>query len=192
MIRTTLAALAAILYGFAAAAGTYTLTPASPQPDEAALKQGLKVSYHFPGDVKSLHQAEGYLDYGVTPGEPLVGFDYPDTNEGEPVLTSDKGFYVVAKIEGFLKMDPAGVYQIDFISNDGLKVILGGQQITYFDGRHPCENAGVATVTAPVAGWYKLEAVYFQRLGTSCLLAEWTPPGGGLDWIPNEATAYLP
>ena len=107
-------------------------------------------------------------------------------------LTSDKAFYVVADIKGYLKFDKPGVYEIDFISNDGLRVRVGGQEVLYYDGRHPCETGGAIQVQAPEAGWYPIEMLYFQRLGTSCLLAEWTPPGGELDWIPNENTAHLP
>ena len=183
---------AALFFGGQTLAAPVTLTPANPQPDEAALKEGLAVNYAYPPDVKSLKEADDWLGYGVEPGEPLIGFDYPDTEEGEKTLTSKNASYVVADISGYLRFDSAGVYEIDFLSNDGLKVEIGGQQVAFFDGRHPCENAGVAEVNVPEPGWYELKALYFQRLGTACLLAEWTPPGGELDWIPNENTAYLP
>lgn len=173
-----------------ASAGPIKLTPADPQPAADALAEGLAVAYAFPPDVKSLRDA-AYFAKEAKPGEPLIGFDYIDTEEGEPTLTSGQAIQVVAKITGFLKFDTPGVYELDFISNDGLKVDIGGQEVTVFDGRHPCENAGVVQVEAPVAGWYPLEALYFQRVGTACLLAEWTPPGGELDWIPNENTAHL-
>lgn len=193
MNRIHLAAFAAgLLYGAAAIAAPLTLTPADPQPDEAALVEGLAVDYAYPPDVKTLREAEDWLGYGTEPGEPLIGFDYPDTEEGEIVLTSKNTVYVVANINGYLRFDEPGIYELDFLSNDGLKVTIGGQEVAFFDGRHPCENAGVTQVNAPSAGWYDLNALYFQRLGTACLLAEWTPPGGSLDWIPNENTAYLP
>ena len=174
----------------AALAGPIKLAPADPQPDASALAEGLAVAYGYPADVKTLRDAEYYAKDAAA-GEPLIGFDYPDTEEGDIALTSKQSIQVVAKITGFLKFDEPGVYELDFISNDGLRVHIGGEMVTEFDGRHPCENAGVVEVEAPVAGWYPLEALYFQRIGTSCLLAEWTPPGGELDWIPNENTAYL-
>lgn len=173
-----------------AVAGPIKLTPADPQPNADALTEGLAVAYAFPPDVKSLRDAE-YFAKEAKPGEPLIGFDYIDTEDGEPVMTSSQSIQVVAKISGFLKFDAPGVYEVDFISNDGLRVHIGGQEVSEFDGRHPCENAGITQVEAPVAGWYPLEALYFQRVGTACLLAEWTPPGGELDWIPNENTAHL-
>lgn len=193
MHRLILGALAAMALGASAAlAGPVALTPANPQPDEAALQEGLAVQYAYPADVKSLSQAEDWLGYGVETGEPLIGFDYIDTEDGEKALTSKREHYVVADISGYLKFDNAGVYEIDFVSNDGLQVWISGQEVTFYDGRHPCENAGVTEVSVPEPGWYELKALWFQRLGTSCLLAEWTPPGGSLDWIPNENTAYLP
>ena len=189
-LRAFTAAAVFVCAATMAAAGPIKLTPADPQPAADALAEGLAVSYAFPPDVKSLRDAE-YFAKEAKSGEPLLGFDYIDTEEGEPTLTSGQSIQVVAKISGFLKFDAPGVYEVDFISNDGLRVHIGGQEVSEFDGRHPCENAGVVQVEAPVAGWYPLEALYFQRKGTACLLAEWTPPGGELDWIPNENTAYL-
>ena len=192
-MSTFRAASAAIVFLCAAsiaAAGPLKLTPADPQPSADALAEGLAVAYAFPPDVKSLRDAE-YFAKEAKPGEPLVGFDYMDSEDGDPTLTSGQSIQVVAKITGFLKFDTPGIYELDFISNDGLKVDIGGQEVTDFDGRHPCENAGVVQGEAPVAGWYPLDALYFQRIGTACLLAEWTPPGGELDWIPNENTAHL-
>lgn len=173
-----------------ATANPIKLTPADPQPAADALAEGLAVAYAYPADVKTLRDAEYYAKE-AKPAEPLIGFDYIDTEDGEMVMTSAQSIQVVAKITGFLKFDAPGVYEVDFISNDGLRVHIGGQQVSEFDGRHPCENAGVTQVEAPVAGWYPLEALYFQRVGSACLLAEWTPPGGELDWIPNENTAHL-
>lgn len=193
-MKTHVLGLAAAL-AFAATtalAAPIKVTPADPQPDPAKLVEGLAVKYAYPPEVKSLKEAEDYLDYGAEPGEPLIGFDYMDTEEGEMALTSKQSTRVAAAISGYLRFDAPGVYGIDFISNDGIQVDLAGQRISKYDGRHPCENAGVAEVDVPSAGWYEIEITWFQRLATSCLLAEWTPPGGELDWIPNENTAHIP
>ncbi len=108
---------AAVLFLCAAAMATAApikLTPADPQPAADALAEGLSVAYAFPPDVKSLRDAE-YFAKEAKPGEPLIGFDYIDTEEGEPTLTSGQSIQVVAKIKGFLKFDAPGVYQVDFI-----------------------------------------------------------------------------
>ena len=177
---------------FAASAGELTLTPASPQPDETALRQGLHVVYAYPQDVKSLASAEHHLGKNQHSAKPLIGFDYPDTEEGDNALTARQPFQVAAHITGFIRFDEAGRYDLEFESNDGLKVEIGGAEVVYYDGRHPCSTPGFVTVVAPEAGWYPLEAIWFQRAGTSCLLMKSGPAGGELDWTPNDAFAFIP
>ncbi len=142
------------------------LTPADPQP--TGLSDGLAVRYAYPPDVKTLAQAEALLD-GATPGAPLAGLDYRDTEDGDMTLTSTSAHHVVAGISGYVRFDAEGTYVIDFLSNDGLKASIGGQEVVFFDGRHPCEESEAVEVTVPQAGWYPLEAVYFQRTGSACL-----------------------
>ena len=168
------------------------LMPADPQPDAAAIKPGLAVKYAYPGDIKSLYEAEGWRKYKLKAGPPLVGFDYPDTLPEEKALTSDSVNYVVAFINGYMRFDKPGSYQLEFHSNDGLRVKISGKQVFEYDGRHPCEPGQRATVQVPEAGWYPVEAVYFQRLGTSCMLLNWAPPGQAWDWAPLDIYGYLP
>tara|TARA_R110002167_G_scaffold204046_1_gene408044 strand:- start:1094 stop:1687 length:594 start_codon:yes stop_codon:yes gene_type:complete len=175
----------------AQAQNVYTVTPASPQPDAAALKPGLSVKYAYPGDVKSLHEAEGWRSYGPKAGPPLIGFDYADTLPEEKALTSDSVNYVVAFINGYMKFDKPGAYQLEFHSNDGLRVKISGVQVFEYDGRHPCEPGQRATVQVPEAGWYPVEALFFQRVGTSCMLLNWAPPGEAWDWAPLEIYGYI-
>lgn len=166
------------------------LTPANPQPAAADLAPGLAVKYAYPGDVKSLQDAKGWLDYGTEDGPPLVGFDYPDTLEGDLVLTSRQSIQVIASISGYIRFDTPGVHQLEFQSNDGLVVEIGGEEVSRYDGRHPCEAGGFQDVQIPEAGWYEIEALYFQRVGTACLLMQWGDPQTGLGWTPNDAFAH--
>lgn len=190
--------VAAAFFAFAALAASsvavaaqgLTLTPADPQPDPAALKPGLAVAYAYPPEVTSLREAREWLEAGAEPGPPLIGFDYPDTLEGEKALTSTNATRVAARITGYIRFDAPGTYDLDFESNDGLSVTIGGQEVSRYDGRHPCESGGASTVTAPEAGWYELEAIYFQRLSTSCLLMKWGEAGADLGWTPNDAFAH--
>jgi hypothetical protein len=186
------AALAVMLGATAAFAGPTALTPANPQPDEAALQPGLAVKYAYPAEVRSLDQAESWLSYGTEDGPPLVGFDYIDTAPGENALTSNRAEYVVAAISGFMRFDKPGVQRLEFQSNDGLRVRIGGAHVYTYDGRHPCETSGWVEVNAPAAGWYPLEALFFQRLNTSCLLLQWEPPGEATEWTPNSVFAHIP
>ena len=176
----------------AAEAQAIRLAPASPQPDAASLQPGLAVEYAYPADIKWLADAESWFDYGSEPGEPLVGFDYPDTLDGEKVLTSKQSEQVIARIRGYIRFDEPGVHQVEFLSNDGRLVRSGGEEVEKHDGRHPCESSGFYDVEAPEAGWYEVEAIWFQRVGTACLLMKWGAPGTDLGWTPNDVFAHAP
>lgn len=175
---------------------TVKLTPADPQPDESALKPGLAVWYKG-ADVKTLLEAESWLENDPSPGEPIAGFTYEDSNG--TALTSSSKVFLVAGIRGFMKFPEAGSYYLEVASNDGFNLNLGGQEeILRIDGRQACgEKVDYVTVEVPQAGWYKLDAVWFQRHNTSCLLLYWEKPGDPpLDNttppIPAEFYAHLP
>lgn len=178
-------ALGLALWTGAAQAQAVRLAPAAPQPEAPA--PGLSVRYAYPGDVQSLSEAEA-TEGQAEPGPPLIGFDYPDTYAGEDALTSRRAERVVAFIDGWLNFPEAGVWRVQFHSNDGLEVRIGGAEVYRHDGRHGCETLGWQTeLEIPEPGWYPLEAVWFQRQGTSCLLMEWSPPSGEMGWTPNDA-----
>lgn len=182
-----------LMCGAAAMAAPLQLTPANPQPSAGQLKKGLAVNYGYVAEgqhIKSLADAASVLKSGSERGKPLKGLDYRDTNEGDKVLTSKKAFNVAASISGYFKFDKPGVYEIEFLTNDGLNAKIGGQRVGMFDGRQACESTRIVQVQAPSAGWYKLEALYFQRLGTSCLHMRMAPSGGKMTWMPNSAFAH--
>ena len=190
-MKLTLAGLGATLAMLCAtnlSAGALKLTPAEPQP--GALKPGLSVVYSYPPDVKSLDQARSALKWKSEPGKPLDGLDYRDTNEGDMTLTSKQAFNVVARISGYVRFDKPGVHSIDFLSNDGMVATIGGQNVSSFDGRQACEPTYGSDVEVPSAGWYKLEVLYFQRLGTACLHMRSAPAGKRLKWMPNSAFGH--
>lgn len=176
--------IAAILAASTAAAGPLKLEPADPQPTD--LKQGLAVKY-AKASVRTLAEAAQHLD-GASPGKPLEGLDYRDTADGDPTLTSGTATKIVAGISGYVRFDEPGTYFMDFLSNDGLQMTIGGQEVVYLDGVHPCEASEEVEVSIPQAGWYALEALYFQRKGTACLHMR-----AGMDepvWMENDAFGY--
>lgn len=179
--------LTALLLAGPALSQPVTLTPADPQPDEDLLFPGLAVSY-ADASVRTLAEAETYLSE-ATPGTPLMGLSYLDTEEGEMALTATSPEKVVADINGYIKFDTAGTFGLEIFSNDGIDAHIGGQQVAFLDGVHGCESAGVTQVTVPVPGWYEVNATYFQRKGTSCLLMDWDTPGD-MDPVPDAAFAY--
>lgn len=160
------------------------LTPASPQPDPATLKPGLHVEYVYPPDVKWLRDARSYKA-GRRRGPDLTGLNYPDTRPDEKALTSDQRTRVIAHIKGYVLFEKPGSYQLNFLTNDGLEIFIGGQEVGRFDGRQPCGDTGVETVSVPKAGYYELKALWYQRLNTSCLQMKWRPPGGGMGQAPD-------
>ena len=172
----------------AALAAPVMLTPANPQP--SGLKPGLSVRYAYPSDVKSLAAARNALKYKVEQGAPLKGLDYRDTELGQNVLTAKRAERVVADIRGYVRFDAPGVYTIDFLTNDGLHAVVGGQVVGEFDGRQPCEETFAVEVEVPEAGWYPLNALWFQRTNTACLHMRAGPAGKRPKWMPNAAFGH--
>ena len=179
------ALLAAAVSLPAAAWSQVTLQPASPQP--SSVSAGLAVKYgNLASGGRSLADAKRALKKSEA-GAPLRGLSYDDTTEGQPVLTSGKPFFVAAEITGYIKFDRAGTYTLDFLNNDGLEMSIGGQQVAKYDGIHACGYAGEIEVNVPSAGYYAVEATYFQRKGTACLLMEWGATADDLDYVPDSA-----
>lgn len=181
--------LTAAVLATSAMAETFTLTPADPQPADADLTPGLAVAYALGAGGRTLEEAEAKLRR-AQPGKPLVGLSYLDSNAGDETLTSGEAEKVAAAISGFIKFDAAGTFEVDFLSNDGLAAKIGGQEVVFFDGVHGCEPAGAVEVTVPQAGWYALEATYFQRKGSACLMMDWNA-GGEMEPVPDAAFAHI-
>ena len=99
-----LLAVIALLLAAPVFAAPLKLEPANPQP--SGLKAGLAVSYAN-AEVRTLSAAERAAQ-NATPGQPLAGLDYWDTNEGMETLTSGRAMGVVAKISGYVRFDSPG------------------------------------------------------------------------------------
>ncbi len=177
-----------VLLGAPAFAAPLALTPADPQPKASELAAGLSVAYAYPGDVRSIDDAASAVSKAKA-GPALRGLSYTDNTEGDLALTSKKAQKVAAKISGFIKFDAPGTYKVNIISNDGIQASIGGKEVAFNDGIHGCEPAGVKDVSVPVAGWYAIEAIYFQRKGTACLEMDWNV-GGKTGAVPDSAFAY--
>ncbi|WP_299205699.1 PA14 domain-containing protein [uncultured Tateyamaria sp.] len=184
MFKTAALAATTIVLATATLAAPLKLTPADPQP--SGLNQGLAVKYYF-DSVRTLSEA-GRAYSKAKPGKPLAGLDYRDTAEGDETLTSGKAHKVVAVIEGYVRFDEPGTYKIDFMSNDGLQMKIGGAEVVYFDGVHGCDPSEQVEAVVPEAGWYALEALYFQRKGTACLLMR--AGIGTPEWMEDESFGY--
>ncbi|MGJ8629366.1 MAG: PA14 domain-containing protein [Sulfitobacter sp.] len=181
-------AIAATFIAVAAHAEPLALTLADPQPDAGDLTPGLAVAYAYES-VRTLAEAEEALE-DARSGPPLKGLSYEDNNDGDLTLTAKSAQKVAASISGFIRFDAAGTYEVDTLSNDGLVLTIGGQEVAYYDDVHACEPSGVMEVAVPEAGWYALEATYFQRKGSACLSMDWNV-GGTLAPVPDEAFAHI-
>lgn len=187
MIKLAASALALVL-AVPAFAAPLTLKPADPQPSAGDLTPGLAVGYAYPEEVRSLQQATSALGRARA-GQPLKGLSYTDNTEGDLTLTSRSAKKVAAAISGFIKFDAAGTYNVNVLSNDGIVLSIGGQQVALYDDVHACGPAGVQEVKVPSAGWYTLEATYFQRKGTACLMMDWDV-SGSMSPVPDAAFAH--
>ncbi|CUH89263.1 PA14 domain protein [Phaeobacter sp. CECT 5382] len=187
-IRTGVLTAAAILISTLVSAAPLKLQPANPQP--SGVKSGLSVRYAYPQDVRTLSEASSALKISAERGRALSGLDYRDTNEGDLTLTSKRAEHVVASIKGYVHFDTPGVHNIDFLTNDGIRAKIGGKVVGKFDGRQTCDTTIMSEVEVPVAGWYALDILYFQRYGTSCLHMRMGPKGKRAGWMPNKAFGH--
>lgn len=177
-----------LLSATAVSAAPLTLSPADPQPSAGDLTPGLAVSYAYPGDVRTLSDASDALSKARS-GPPLKGLSYLDGSENDLTLTSKSAQKVAASISGYIRFDTAGTFEVDVLSNDGIALSIGGQPVALYDEIHACEPAGVQEVLVPEPGWYALEATYFQRKGSSCLMMDWDI-GNGMEPVPDSAFAF--
>ncbi|GFE48314.1 hypothetical protein So717_00670 [Roseobacter cerasinus] len=185
-LRTTATAVFFLVPGLAVAEAV-ELSPADPQPAADSLSPGLAVAYAFPSDVRTVADAREALSRKSVHGAPLAGLSYDDNTDGDDTLTSGKATKVAADISGYIKFDAPGTYVLDFLNNDGLEISIGGQIVGFYDEVHACGYAGEIKVAVPEAGYYPLQATYFQRKGTACLMMEWGPDSDGLDLVPDSA-----
>ncbi|MEL7133211.1 MAG: PA14 domain-containing protein [Pseudomonadota bacterium] len=185
ILKTAALAATALTLATTTFAAPLKLEPANPQP--SGLKPGLAVEYAYPPDVKSLNQANRALRF-AEPGPALAGLDHRDTNDGDITMTAKQAHNVVAGISGYVKFDAPGVYNVDFLTNDGLEAKIGGQTVGYFDGRQKCSETRAVQVEVPQAGWYPVDILYFQRVGTACL--HMRAGQGAPDWMPDAAFGH--
>ncbi|KIN72458.1 PA14 domain-containing protein [Sulfitobacter guttiformis] len=187
LVSTAAAATLSAALCTSALAAPLMLTPADPQPQ--GLSQGLSVSYAKGAGGRSLGEAKSKLAR-MEAGDPLQGLSYVDTNEGDHVLTSDQSEKLAAAISGYILFDAAGTYQLNFFSNDGLEATIGGQVVALADDVRSCDPTGETEVEVPSAGWYALEATYFQRKGSACLMMDWDV-GGAMAPVPDTAFGFV-
>jgi hypothetical protein len=164
--------------------------PAAPQPDAAALKDGLAVRYYF-AKFNHINDLTGWMRFedGV-PGEPLPALDYEDSAGN--VLTTTNADLVGAHITGFIEFAEPGSYRLQVTSNDGIRVTLGGEMIFEDPGIHKAETSPDLVFDIAEPGWYPLDILYYEKKGTWALKLYWQPPGAqGFVAVPGAALKHL-
>ncbi len=182
---TAFAATLSLGAGLVAAAPLTGAKPASPQPAADKLSPGLAVNYNY---AMFQHVSEVPKAGKGKPGKPLANLDHK-TDTGN-VLTADASMGVGALITGFIKLEKPGTYVFKVLSNDGVKLTIGGVLIHEDPGVHSDTMSPPVELAITEPGWYPFAVDYFQRKGTSALRVYWTPPGGSEAIVPPEAFAH--
>jgi hypothetical protein len=178
-----LAMLSIGLGGSAAMAAN--IASAEPQPEESSLKPGLNVSY-MRWDFKTLDTFDELLrdgeftPSGTIPRAEDFSGEEPALNyvreEEQPVLTSDAAILVGAHITGFVKFHESGPHTLWVLSNDAVRISIGGETVYELDGRHADTMSADIPIVIDKPGWYPIEIRYFQRYISSALAVYWHTP----------------
>lgn len=183
----SVAAAACVAASLAIAAPLMGAKPAQPQPAADKLQPGLSVNYLY---MMFSHVSEVPKAGKGKPGPVLANLDHR-TDSGN-VLTATNSMGVGALINGFIKLDKPGTYTFELLSNDGVKLTIGGVLIHEDPGIHSDMTSPPVELAVTEPGWYPFSIDYFQRKGTSALRLSWKPPGGQtMVVVPPEAFASL-
>lgn len=151
------------------------VAPADPQPDAAALADGLAVRYYFSRFTHIDNLAAWMNSDDGMAGEPLPNLDY-QMGAGN-VLTTTSADMVGAHITGFIHFAEPGTYELKVTSNDGVRVTLGGEMIFEDPEIHADTASPPLVTTIEEAGWYPLDILYYEKKGTAALRLHWKRPG---------------
>ncbi|MCG6929308.1 MAG: hypothetical protein LJE64_02025 [Desulfofustis sp.] len=162
-------------------------------PEEVSterLKSGLSVVYfldYFERNLDAIPNP-GESGYQSVKGRPILELDHQfGTDE---VFDSGASRGVAMRMTGYLHIAETGDYQFQALSNDGVRVLLGGEIIVDDAEQHSdrLSNIGYAVLDEP--GYYPLVIEYFQRKGTAALKLLWKTPGAG-DFVPIPQNGYV-
>lgn len=160
--------------------------PLAPQPSPDTLKPGLAVTYYY---VMVRDVADISRIVSGSKGTPVALLDM-DTDSGK-VLTSSQNQGVGAELRGAIHLDTPGEYLFKLLSNDGVKLEIGGELIWEDPTVHADTWSDPVKLIVTEAGWYDFTMDYYQRKGTSALRLVWTKPGGTEEVVPASAYAHF-
>jgi hypothetical protein len=163
-----------------------------PQPAADQLQPGLSVKYYYDyyrtirGLERKIAKSEGKV------GQPIMALD---SNVGPgKVLTSKRGDGVGALIEGMIHLEKPGSYTFMAQSNDGIRVVIGGEKVLEDPDVHKDRFSDPGGFMIEQAGWYPITVLYFERKSTSTLELYWRPPedeSDSMPMVPAKAFAHM-
>jgi hypothetical protein len=154
-------------------------------PAEATLQAGLDAGFYY-ADFKTIANMASYVAR-AKPTTRKVLEQLNDTSPDGQIFESGAKELYGFKAVGWLKFPSAGDWKVAVVSNDGIRITIGGQMIIEDPAIHPDRDSGDATVRVAQAGYVPIEILYFQRKGTAALELYWTPPGGQRTLVPKDA-----
>lgn len=155
----------------------FTLAPEPALPLTADdLQPGLSVHYskhRFVRHLDSLPPSETFREKGWR-GDPIAYLNH-QFGRGE-VFDSGTNRGIAMEIDGFVRLDRAGSYGFQANTNDGFRLLIGGQRLIDDPSWHSDRLSPEALLVVTDPGWYALHIRYFQRKGTATLQLYWKPP----------------
>jgi len=106
----------------------------------------------------------------------------PNADELRPIVDfrGDAGFLnvpspIYATVTGWIEAPVDGAYRFRLVSDDGSRLLLGGDLVVDNDGRHGERPRDSESITL-VAGSHEFLIEYFDHVGQRMLRLEWLPP----------------
>lgn len=156
-------------------------------------EQGLGVHYYyeFYRHIDHMPSDDSMLAKG-TAGQAIPFLNHHFIDE-ENVFGSSEAKGVGMLLTGYLKMTEPGEYRFQAMSNDGVRVTVGGQVVILDPTVHSDSLSKVGNFVVDSPSWHPLSVKYFQRKGTARLELYWQPPGAAeFEIIPAAAYGHLP
>jgi len=158
-----------------------------------SMAPGLKVLY-FNGMFRNVNQVPdgdwALLEKG-RPGPPILIID--NQFGQDEVFDSGRNRAIGVQMKGFLLFKQKGRYELQALSNDGVKVFIDSKNILKDSQIHSDRLSDRGVVSVEKAGWHPIMVKYFQRKGTAALKLYWKTPGNdNFEVIPAMAYGHLP
>lgn len=163
--------------------------PVSPQPAARELSPGLLPLYlaGAVASVDAIPSGNAALSAGRI-GPPVLKLDAD--SEGGRLWDSGFSAGYAIRMQGLIQLE-AGIYRFAALSDDGLRISIGGVRVVDDPMMHLQRMSETVALRVKEPAWYPVELQYFQASGAAALRLYWQPPGaGGLLVAPAAILAH--